>query len=321
MNYDEVWKSAVEAKKSGRTRGFPIGDGSQILAMVDSAGNRSFVVRCGANSVAVEWKSHTVHVEKLEMTVEGDRGEYVKVACLDVLGHRLFDQFIHDLDACGEPLDALGPKLREYRAFWTTPLVQFTSNRAVGLFGELFFLNTWLEPRRDIHSWTGYNRTLRDFSWEHLSVEVKATRGEVPIHRISSIGQLNPQEGKKLWLFSLIVRQDPEGGHSLRGVVEAIKAKLDDPEKSEAFQIGIAEAGFRPDLPGLDEYRYILLQQTLYEVREGFPRCVPESFVGGGVPNGVSAISYAVDLCGCSGFDTGLTSPLDEGVLYPNGGV
>ena len=111
MNYDEVWKSAVEAKKSGRTRGFPIGDGSQILAMVDSAGNRSFVVRCGANSVAVEWKSHTVHVEKLEMTVEGDRGEYVKVACLDVLGHRLFDQFYTNPPGPQQSIEASEPKL------------------------------------------------------------------------------------------------------------------------------------------------------------------------------------------------------------------
>ena len=185
------------------------------------------------------------------------------------------------------------------------------------MFGELHFLNSWLEPERDLKNWTGHDRTLRDFSWDHLCIEVKATRKEVPRHRISSVNQLLSRSDRRLCLYSLLVRQDPEGGYSLLGVIEAVKNRLVKPDQPRQFVEGLANSGFRPDIPELEKYRYIILQETLYDVRDGFPRCIPSSFIGGNVPDGVSEISYSVDLSGCAQFDTGTRAPLKVSMLKP----
>ena len=44
--------------------------------------------------------------------------------------------------------------------------------------------------------------------------------------------------------------------------------------------------------------RFILHEMLLYKVDETFPRITPDSFVGGVLPEGITKITYTVDLSG-----------------------
>jgi len=176
----------------------------------------------------------------------------------------------------------------------------------IGLFGELWFLRVWLLPHAGLAAavdrWRGPTGSRHDFEWSGRSVEVKATtstRGT--IHRINGADQLLPPEGGDLHLFSIRLREDAGSSNTLPRLVQAISQQLGtDPDAVDRFETMLNRAGYTP--LHAEEYEKLQLrvvEDGLYTVREDFPRIVTASFPGG-VPAGVEAIEYEINL---SGFD------------------
>ena len=112
---------------------------------------------------------------------------------------------------------------------------------------------------------------------------------------ISSQFQLAPS-GKSLEL--VLCRFEPTilTGVSIDGLLNEFKALgyntdiLNNKLESCGFEIGMSAR----------KRTFILHEMLLYKVDDSFPRITPESFIGGVLPEGITKISYTVDLSGLS---------------------
>jgi hypothetical protein len=202
-------------------------------------------------------------------------------------------------------LESLESILDRWRWFWGVVPDVLTQEQAVGLFGELWFLEFWLPPidAAVLRAWTGPAGDRHDFKWTAASVEVKATRVRsdgAAKHRISSLDQLEAPEQGQLHLFSLRATVDPIGSHSLNASVDRLRATLAArPELLHQFDERLGLLGYNPSHRQHYDTPLRVIAEELYRVDEGFPRLIPDSFPDG-VPNGVDDIAYTLDLMACA---------------------
>ena len=146
-------------------------------------------------------------------------------------------------------------------------------------------------------TWRGQDRASYDIETPAGYFEVKSTvvrdHKEVTIH---SQFQLDPPDGKSL---SLLLCQFEE----MSGLGETINDVVSDLEDLgvdvASINETLAAAGFEEGCVARKE-GYALHSILRYDVGCDFPRITTESFVGGVLPQGVSKISYTVDLDGLS---------------------
>jgi hypothetical protein len=258
----------------------------------------------------------TVATKGLEVTVDDLQADdrpprrYLDIACRDTTMHANFTvvaaEIVEELGAeAGNSRKILERILARWRWFWDTPPEGLTDAEAVGLFGELWFLEYWLDPIDDavLQAWTGPNRDRHDFKWPAASVEVKATRARSDgsaSHRISALEQLEDPERGQLYLFSLRVRPDPIAAHSLNASVERIRRTLSDrAELLHAFDERLALLGYGPVHRDRYDAPIRVVAEELFRVDGQFPRLTRSSFVEGEVPSGVDRIGYDLELVAC----------------------
>ena len=176
-------------------------------------------------------------------------------------------------------------------------------NEIVGLFAELWFLQSWLLPQIDkldaITHWRGPFLSRHDFEWSERSIEVKATtNAESRVHRIHGIEQLSPIN-EKLFLFSLRLREEQSSNFTLPNIIESCRAEIkDNTEASSKFENILAIAGYSSAYD--EEYsklKFRIVDEKLYEVTDSFPHLTKNSFIEG-VSNGISMIEYTINLDG-----------------------
>ena len=311
--YDELWIRSESTSRAYRPQ-----PQSSVLLWVSPGGERNCLIPCGAE--VPERNEQVVRALRIStklLNLEGySVSRYLVLTCIDQSAFRLFDQFVHDLDCVSSILTELDSKLEEYRHFWERPYQQFTAEDAIGLFGEVWFLDRWLsvDIEHGFNAWTGQRQLLHDFTWSEATVEVKATQGGLPpTHKITSLEQLEAQDGKVLFLFSLAVRQDNVAGNLLSDLLSSYRAKLSSVDLANRFDRQIAGRGYRPDNPDNDKFRYILLDggEQLYAVSGSFPRLLRRSFVGGTTPSGVGKVSYEITMAGFDECLSGLQPGFD----------
>jgi hypothetical protein len=157
-------------------------------------------------------KGLAISIDELRV---GDRPPrlYFDVASRDTTMHPNFTAIAAEITEALVPEDTDIPKVLEailarWRWFWGVVPDALSEEEAVGLFGELWFLEFWLEPvdASALGAWTGPTGDRHDFKWRAASVEVKATRARsdgAAKHRISTLDQLEDPEQGELYLFSL----------------------------------------------------------------------------------------------------------------------
>jgi hypothetical protein len=195
--------------------------------------------------------------------------------------------------------------LARWRWFWETPDAGLTDTEAVGLFGELWFLEFWLGPidAATLGCWTGPARDRHDFKSPLASVEVKATRARTDgaaSHRITTLDQLEDPETGQLHLFSLRLTPDPIGAHSLNASVDRIRNSLSaSPDLLHDLDEHLARVGYSPADRDRYDSPWRVTAEELYRVDRDFPRLTRDSFIEGAVPPGVDKIGYTLDLAAC----------------------
>jgi hypothetical protein len=235
---------------------------------------------------------------------------YFDVACRDPTAHPNFTLVATDIlrELAADPADTarvLDRVLALWRWFWETPAAGLADTEAVGLFGELWFLEFWLGPinAATLSCWTGPTRDRHDFKSSLASVEVKATRARTDgaaSHRITTLDQLEDPETGQLHLFSLRVTPDPIGAHSLNASVDRIRNSLSkSPELLHDLDEHLAQVGYSPADRDRYDNPWRVVAEELYRVDVDFPRLTRESFFEGGVPPGVDKIGYTLDLAAC----------------------
>ena len=174
-----------------------------------------------------------------------------------------------------------------------------------GLIGELTVLMRHILPvlgaTDAVRCWTGPLGSPHDFEISRIHVEAKARSSSVPIVNISSEFQLDVSSSETLLLHVTEVGIAAHGTANASSLTDfATRARSDIAEHDmvavELFEHRLGAVGFN----WTDDYSdqlWLIAGESVYEVREGFPRITPTMF-----PSGVGNVGYAIALADCEPF-------------------
>lgn len=280
-------------------------DHQHLLVLVD-----------GAEELAVG-ETHGLSIAITRTRVAGrNDAPYVDLACLDVGAVQTFATVASDIatSVVSEPIDrrtaVVATAVREWRWFWGVDPSRLSTAEAVGLFGELWFLNRWARPTAgSVQAWEGSTGSRHDFQWATSSVEVKTTsRSGGSIHAIEHLDQLADPETGQLYVFSLRIARDALAANTLNSLVAAARHALRmDPTSRSDLMAKLAQRGYVPAGQNEGDVCYRVVDEALYRVADGFPRLTLQEFPNG-LPAGVSSVSYHLDMAACGAWRTDATA-------------
>lgn len=230
---------------------------------------------------------------------------WVDIEALDPAQHEAFSSLALDLASRIETGDGAFRSalqvLHSWKAFWEAEKNSLSVQQEAGIFAELWFIRHWMKEAAPIRAWTGPEMAIHDFRWPDNAVEVKATLSRsdgFPVHRISSLDQLDDVPGASLYLFSMQLTPDNESDDSVERLAAEIVTGLGSRhlEISE-FRRRLAFSGYSGEATG-PHPTFRVLTERLYEVGLGFPR-LTRSSLAGPLPVGIEDIGYSLDLAAC----------------------
>lgn len=195
--------------------------------------------------------------------------------------------------------DAIAHSLDEYGLLLQRRLL-LSSEKQTGLLGELLLFSYLcsVDSVSALTSWLGPESEQHDFSFGSFDLEVKTTKSERRIHRVSSASQLDPSENRTLLFLSIQITAagKADNAFSLVGLVDRIQNFLD--PNAIPFNEYLASLGWRSS--DMESYRtnYVLRSQpAFYPVDTRFPS-LQNSVLCRAVPNyeHLSEISYRTDV-------------------------
>jgi hypothetical protein len=145
--------------------------------------------------------------------------EVFAVLCEDLISK------VSEIESNDEVLRILVQRLDKWKSLFDSASGQgLTPEQQRGLYGELYFLRSWLETNTDIPhailAWQGPGGNIRDFQLGEWGLEVKTTHGnnhqKVPV---SSERQLDTTNLKKLYLYHLSLEEQLFSGETLNEMV------------------------------------------------------------------------------------------------------
>lgn len=237
-----------------------------------------------------------------QRTLIGPRGAilYIEMKCLDSRDNARFgvicDEIVHAVaaDPAAPPAQIIAEALTRWRQLVAANARRLTESEVVGLWGELsLLLDLTRIDASAVTWWCGPKRAHHDFRRDQRAVEVKSTVGGGSNCTISGIEQLESPAGGSLHLCHCQLAK-ATNGQTVRDLFLEVAALW---SADEVTTDALADAGVSAD--ALESYEHLRCQRTsisLFEVRDGFPRIVTDSFVDGRVPSGTSAIKYQLDL-------------------------
>ena len=201
-------------------------------------------------------------------------------------------------------------RLARWREFLKRPHNEtMTESRIKGLIGELLFLENTLAARfgweHAVSFWKGPENAAQDFIVYDTAVEVKCQSGSSrPFVEIASVEQLN----SRLPRLYLVVHtlssacKDDTDAITLNSLARRILTAMELASDSfrDAFETLLFRAGWAP-IPDYDEKAFRLVSTRAFEVRDGFPRLMPDT-----IPEGVEKITYNLSLAALAPFSTSI---------------
>lgn len=212
-------------------------------------------------------------------------------------------------------LNALLKRLEQWTTLFETLAPDgLSAEKRQGLYGELWFLNKWLDTGADpIHcltAWTGPGGSIHDFQLPDRAVELKTTSAVNPqVIQISNERQLDDTGLTNLWLWLITLDVRPTGGESLNDLVERLMNQLSTlPGLQNQFRLKLYQVGYQPIHHALyDTPTYTVRQEQVFHVIAGFPRLRLTD-----LPAGVSAVRYAAALAACQPFSADPDAVLNQ---------
>ena len=313
MFNDEIWKILESAPPKGdnlNARLILPELSKKLYAGLDSNEQRHLLIPLKDKEQGLsDSQSRGLSVVTKDLAVQGYKPQrYLDIICQDTNGHIIFNVIAKDIAESlknGEPHEIVANVISKWRRFWgQIPRDLLSHEQIIGLFAELWFLYNWLFKKMDvthaINSWRGPFSSRHDFEMKRLSIEVKATTSQQSrVHKVSGIDQLSPPENGSLMFFSLRIREERGAENDLPSIVGLLQEKMKENVGAlSKFENTLAVAGYSP--LHNDEYsklKFRIVDQKLFNVVNGFPRIITDSFVSG-LPSGVGTIEYTINLDG-----------------------
>jgi hypothetical protein len=204
--------------------------------------------------------------------------------------------------------------IRRWRAFLAARKSRRLSDEEVrGLWAELQYMRALYAQRltsaATVDAWTGDDKIQQDFIFGNTAVEVKSLLGrDRNTVRISSEDQLaTVLDDLFLVTHKLTATTDNSDALSLNALVEVIESELGDGDALEQFSQKLADFGYLP-IAAYDTPEFVVADRQTYRVKGTFPRLVRAE-----LPNGVTRVSYEIELEAIKDFETDDDEVLKEG--------
>lgn len=174
-----------------------------------------------------------------------------------------------------------------------------------GLIGELVALEKHVLPAVGpyfaVKSWTGPLGTPHDFEISRTHLEVKVRNTASPYVTISSERQLDLDSADRLFLYVsevAVAREGESQAQTLAELAKRVRGILADQDMAalELFEDRLFTVGFNWT-DDYDDKFWSIGRESLYEVRDGFPRIAPSMLL-----QGVGRVRYTVSLSQCKSF-------------------
>ena len=287
--------------------------GSGVWVARDNADHQHLLVLVdGKRELDLE-ETHGLSVAITRHRVAGRAdAPYVDLACLDTGTVQTFATVAADIAnaVIEEPIEArtsaVTAAVREWRWFWGVDPKRLSMTDAIGLFGELWFLNRWAGvSAASVQAWEGSNGSRHDFQWPASSVEVKTTaRTGAITHTIEHLDQLSDPETGHLYLYSLGITRDALAANTVNSLAAAARNALrSDPVSRSDLMAKLAQRGYTPAGRDEGDVGYRIVDEALYRVADRFPRLTLKEFPGG-LPQGIAGVSYQLDMSACGEWRT-----------------
>ncbi len=183
----------------------------------------------------------------------------------------------------------------------------FTEEKIKGLIGELFLIKNHLTPKfgvgDSIKFWMGPEGAPQDFIVNNTVIEVKSKLGDTAGKiKINSIEQLCPQV-PTMYLYVVTLGKAESGSNEcidLQMLIEEVRNSIFDnaPAQLERFNDLLLQINYINN-DDYKNYKYLLIDESIYTVKNGFPRICQDS-----VATGIDRISYSVLLSECKEYLT-----------------
>lgn len=178
---------------------------------------------------------------------------------------------------------------------------RMTDEKEAGLIGELIMLRHVIERRGEdfgVAAWLGPLSEEHDFGFEAFDAEVKTTRSESRVHVIGTESQLQPAQGRPLYLISIQITLAgvSDDGFTLPELVESTRSTLDRTRRT--FDSAIEGLGWSDADADLYRARFqVRSTPRALPVDDDFP-AITAARLDAVVPQRtlVSSVSYRVDV-------------------------
>lgn len=268
----------------------------------------------GELGVSIESESELLpSIEPSSFSVEIFRGSKNSLVIRNLeprLNREFYDFCVDILD--GAQIGGLDPS-RAVDAAWSSWMRLLDSKsvlsdeKQLGLLGELWLLQRVSESHgwtTALDSWHEDTNSEHDFCLPNFDIEVKTTTSENREHIISSLNQLSPVPGRRLYLLSIQFTRAASGtadAFSLADTIHSIQAKLAPLELLNLFNDRIQAVGCKTE--HIRHYGKLYLQRSaprLMMVDEYFPRLTPALLqtLGDSISTRVRGVQYRINVDG-----------------------
>jgi hypothetical protein len=196
-----------------------------------------------------------------------------------------------------ELLPELGARLAAWRAFLRDQSGSLSRHEAVGLIGELLFLEQLIARIPNALSlWKSPDDGLQDFENNSHALEVKTSLGSARQLHVSVLDQLDPAGLASLHVAHLRLVEQADGV-TLVQLAERIAGQLASDRERRTFSNSLLRRGLAPGTDAAlgPSVRYVGC--GYYEVRSGFPYLSRST-----VPLGIVDAAYQIDVQVLGGF-------------------
>jgi len=312
--FQEAWSRLKTPVTNQELEATEISAGSGVWVARDNGNYQHLLVLVDGKTDLGLDETHGLKVAIAQHRIAG-RGDasYVDLVCLDSGAGQTFAVVATEIAnaTVSTPIEdrtsAVAAAVREWRWFWGVDPTALSRKAAVGLFGELWFLTRWAGvTSENVTAWDASNGARHDFQWPLSSVEVKTTaQSGAVVHTIQHLEQLDDPESGRLFLYSLRISRDALAANSVKSLAAAARHALRaDAAGRSDLMAKLAQRGYSPAGSPESDATYRVLDEGLYRVSDGFPRLTTRSF-SGGLPTGITRVSYQVDMSACAAYLTG----------------
>lgn len=314
--YLEMWRGLPSPGSSEELEALEVASGSGVWVAKDRQERQHLLVLIDHEAELAVDGTHGLGIAAKRHAIPGRGDEwYIDLACLDEAVTSTYAAVAAEIatSVVAEP-QAVRPALvaaaiDEWRWFWGVDPSRMTLPEAVGLFGELWFLNRWAGASAEsVEAWEGSSGLRHDFVWPSTSVEVKTTSRSGPVeHKIEHLQQLDAPMTGDLFLFSLRITRDPLAANSVDSLARAAVSSLNAHAVARSDLLAkLALRGYSPAGRHEGAVTYRVVEEALYQVSADFPRLTAGSFLDG-LPQAITKVSYVLDMNACGEWRTSVT--------------